>query len=79
MSGGLRALARPRLAVRCSSDGEVAVFTPKGKKLIFLALPLPPTLEIVAPQYQTRGSAPLPCLPCLHKIACPENGDIWQG
>ena len=27
----------------------------------------------------TRGTAPLPRLTCLHRIACPENGDIWRG
>ena len=34
MSGGLRALARPRLAVRCSSDGEVPFSHPKKGTLV---------------------------------------------
>ena len=42
-------------------------------------LPLPPTLETPTAQYQTRGTAPRPHLPCLHRIACPENGDTWWG
>ena len=40
---------------------------------------MPPTLETVTTDTYVRGSAPLPHLPCLHRIACPENGDIWRG
>ena len=39
---------------------------------------MPPTLETVTTDTYVRGSAPLPHLPCLHRIACPENGDIWR-
>ena len=40
---------------------------------------MPPTLETVTTDTYVRGSAPLPHLPCLHRIACPENGGIWRG
>ena len=40
---------------------------------------MPPTLETEPRDTYVKGTAPLPHLPCLHRIACPENGGIWRG
>ena len=50
---------------------------PKNK--IFLPSSPPPRLGTEPHQYQTRGTAPRPRLPCLRRIACPETATLSEG